>query len=227
MQMNLCLSGLASCYRKVAYPGVVVEAVALIRKTRPDAVTLDGACRNDSALIARRTGYHLRFSVVIYGGGTLRCTRPGDRGVFGDAVLAGDAIEGSDGHAFESQTDIERRRWLCVTTRVDIDVCTAHLSKNARRSRWPRTTDNAPSSRPSLRGAGPPIQSLGGDVNRRPSCAPPGFWTRTDRSATQTPGLQHVYGTGALSAPSVEVLPATRTDHECPAGPPAHLGARP
>ena len=67
---------------------------------------------------------------------------------------------------------------------------------------------------------------FGGDVNRRPSCAPAGFWTRTDRSATQTPGLQHVYGTGALSAPSVEVLPATHTDHDVLLVR-AHLGARP
>ena len=90
MQMNLCLSGLASCYRKVAYPAVVEEAVALIRETRPDAVTFNEACRNDADLIARRTGYHLRFSIVIYGGGPFRCIRPGDRGVFGDAVLTKD-----------------------------------------------------------------------------------------------------------------------------------------
>jgi hypothetical protein len=37
MQMNLCLSGLAGCYRKVAYPAVVQEAVARIRQANPDA----------------------------------------------------------------------------------------------------------------------------------------------------------------------------------------------
>src|SRR4051794_28580769 len=37
MQMNLCLSGLAGCYRKVAYPAAVKEAVARIREVRPDA----------------------------------------------------------------------------------------------------------------------------------------------------------------------------------------------
>ncbi len=214
MQMNLCLSGLASCYRKVAYPAVVEEAVALIRETRPDAVTFNEACRNDADLIARRTGYHLRFSIVIYGGGPFRCIRPGDRGVFGDAVLTKDSIEGSESHAFEAQTDIERRRWLCVTTRVDIDVCTAHLSE-----RTPievAANDGQCNELKALlarRGATRSV-IFGGDVNRRPSCAPPGFWTRTDRSATQTPGLQHVYGTGALSAPLVEVLPATHTDHD-------------
>ena len=37
MQMNLCLSGLAGCYGKAAYPAVVEEAVARIRGAEPDA----------------------------------------------------------------------------------------------------------------------------------------------------------------------------------------------
>jgi hypothetical protein len=51
-------------------------------------------------------------------------------------------------------------------------------------------------------------------VNRRPSCAPHGFWTRTDRSAGQDPGIQHVYGSDELSSPSARVVPATHTDHD-------------
>jgi hypothetical protein len=57
MQWNVCLSGLAGCYSKVAYPAVLAEAMARIRDARPDAVTFSEACRNDVALIARRTGY--------------------------------------------------------------------------------------------------------------------------------------------------------------------------
>ena len=87
MQMNLCLSGLAGCYGKTAYPAVVDEAVAQIRAARPDAVTVNEACRDDVARIARQAGYHLRFSRVIYLGEPLRCVRPGGRGLFGDAVL--------------------------------------------------------------------------------------------------------------------------------------------
>jgi hypothetical protein len=55
---------------------------------------------------------------------------------------------------------------------------------------------------------------FGGDVNRRPSCAPHGVWTRTDRSARQAPGLQHVYGSGALQSPAATVVPAGHTDHD-------------
>ena len=47
MQMNLCLSGLAGCYGKAAYPAVVEEAVARIGETRPDAVAFNEACRGD------------------------------------------------------------------------------------------------------------------------------------------------------------------------------------
>jgi len=85
--MNLCLSGLAGCYGKAAYPAVVEEAVARIRELRPDAVTVSETCRGDAAPISRRTGYELRFTRVTYGGELLRCVRPGGRGLFGDAVL--------------------------------------------------------------------------------------------------------------------------------------------
>jgi hypothetical protein len=116
MQMNLCLSGLAGCYGKTAYPAVVEEAMARIREAHPDAVTFNEACRGDIARIGRRTGYHMRFSTVIYRGERLRCVRPGDRGLFGDAVLTEAAIESTDNQDFGAQAGIERRRWLCVTT---------------------------------------------------------------------------------------------------------------
>ncbi|MEA2316495.1 MAG: hypothetical protein QOD44_684, partial [Solirubrobacteraceae bacterium] len=101
MQMNLCLSGMAGCYGKVAYPAVVEEAIARIRQARPDAVTVSEACRSDVARIARRTGYHVRFSRVFYGGEPLRCVQPGDRGLFGDAVLTQAAIERTESQDFE------------------------------------------------------------------------------------------------------------------------------
>ncbi len=80
--MNLCLSGLASCSGKVAYPAVVEEAVAMIRKAHPDAITFDEACGGDVALFARRTSYHLRFSRVIYLGEPLPCVQPGGARTF-------------------------------------------------------------------------------------------------------------------------------------------------
>jgi endonuclease/exonuclease/phosphatase family metal-dependent hydrolase len=214
MQMNLCLSGLAGCHGKAAYPAVVEEAVARVREAHPDAVTVNEACRGDVARIARRTGYHLRFSRVIYRGERLHCVRPGGRGLFGDAVLTEAAIESSDNHDFEAQAGIERRRWLCVTTRVDVDVCTAHLNT---RTAVEVVGNNAQCAElAALLGRRAAVRTVifGGDVNRRRSCASDGAWTRTDRSADQAPGIQHVYGSSALRSPSAKVVPATHTDHD-------------
>ena len=214
MQMNLCLSGVAGCYGKTAYPAVVEEAVARIREARPDAITVNEACRGDVTRIARRTGYHVRFSRVLYRGVRLRCIRPGGRGLFGDAVLTHAAVESSEAQDFVAQAGIERRRWLCVTTSVHVDVCTAHLNTRT-------TTEVAGNDAQCVelaallaRRAAAHTVIFGGDVNRRHSCAPDGVWTRTDRSARQAPGLQHVYGSSALRSPSAEVVPATHTDHD-------------
>ncbi len=214
IQMNLCLSGIAACYRKVEYPAVVDEAVARIRAARPDAVTLNEACSGDVARIARRTGYHLRFSAVIYFGKLLPCIKPGRRGLFGDAVLVRAAVASSENHAFRAQAGPEQRRWLCVSTRIGVDVCTSHLASPE--------IQEAPANGPQCaelrallaRRAASGTVIFGGDVNRRPSCAPRGFWTRTDESGHQDPGSQQVYGTGALRLPSAHVVPAVHTDHD-------------
>jgi hypothetical protein len=214
MQMNLCLSGLAACYAKVQYPAVVEEAIARIRQARPDAATFNEACSGDVALIARRTGYHLRFSKVIYYGKPLPCINPGGRGLFGDAVLTKGAIESADSQPFAAQVGPERRQWLCASTRIRVDVCTAHLAS----PEADEVAANAPQcaelgallARRAVAGA----VIFGGDVNRRPSCAPLGFWTRTDRSGHQDPGSQQVYGTGAFRSPSGRVVPAIHTDHD-------------
>jgi endonuclease/exonuclease/phosphatase family metal-dependent hydrolase len=214
MQMNLCLSGQAGCYGKVAYPVGVQDAVARIRAVRPDAVTLNETCRSDVLRIARRTGYHLRFTRVIYAGKLLPCIRPGGRGLFGDAVLTKGAIASTDTHDFEAQSGPERRRWLCVATRAGVDVCTAHL--NTRSAVEVAGNDGQCKELAALlaRRAATRTVAFGGDVNRRSSCAPDALWTRTDRSAGQAPGLQHVYGSSALRSPSAEVVPAPRTDHD-------------
>ena len=214
MQMNLCLSGLAGCYGKAAYPAVVDEAVARIHEAGPDAVTVNEACRSDVARIARRTGLHLRFTRVLYGGERLRCVRPGGRGLFGSAVLTEAAIQSADSQDFEAQAGLERRRWLCVTTRADVDVCTAHLNTRSPIEIAGNDAQCVELAALLARRAAARTLAFGGDVNRRDSCAPAGLWTRTDGSAEQAPGLQHVYGSGALRSPSTEVVPATHTDHD-------------
>jgi endonuclease/exonuclease/phosphatase family metal-dependent hydrolase len=210
LQMNLCLSGFAGCYAKVAYPAGVRDAVARIRETRPDAVTLNEACRRDAARIARRAGYHLRFSTVTFSGHTLPCVRPGGRGDFGDAVLTKAAIESTDSHDFAAQAGSEWRRWLCVGTRAGVDVCTAHLAT------LPSGNDAQCAELAAVlaRRAATGTVIFGGDVNRRRPCAPARAWTRTDTSAGQALGLQSVSAGGALRSPAAAVLRAAHTDHD-------------
>ena len=214
MQMNLCLSGLAGCYAKVDHPAVVEEAAARIHEAHPDAVTLNEACRSDVARIARRTGYDLRFSRVLYRGERLRCVRPGGRGLFGDAVLTRAAIESTDLDDFEAQAGLERRRWLCVTTSVGVDVCTAHLNTRSTVEVAGNDAQCAELGALLARRAAARTVIFGGDVNRRGSCAPDGFSTRTDTSARQAPGLQHVYASAAFRSPTADVIPAAHTDHD-------------
>jgi endonuclease/exonuclease/phosphatase family metal-dependent hydrolase len=214
LQMNLCLSGYGGCNGKAEYPDSVEEAVARIRATRPDAVTLNETCRGDVVRIARRTGYHVRFTRVIYAGELLPCVRPGGRGLFGNAVLTAAAVERTDSGDFAAQAGPERRRWLCVGTRVGVDVCTAHLNTVSAVEARANAPQCAEVGALLARRAARRTVIFGGDLNRRGSCAPAGAWTRTDRSARQAGGLQHVYGSRALQAPSTQVLPATHTDHD-------------
>jgi endonuclease/exonuclease/phosphatase family metal-dependent hydrolase len=214
MQANLCLSGFAGCYRKVAYPAGVQEAIARIRSAHPDAVTLNETCHGDVAQIARRTGYHLRFSTVTVSGKPLPCVRPAGRGRFGDAVLTKAAIASADSHDFRAQAGIEWRRWLCVTTRVGVDVCTAHLVTRSATEAAVNDAQCAELAAILERRAATRTVIFGGDVNRSRACAPKRAWTRADGSANQAPGLQGVYGSGALRSPAARVLPATHTDHD-------------
>jgi hypothetical protein len=134
--MNLCPSGFAGCYGRVAHPAGVHEAVARIREARPDAVTLNETCRRDVAEIARRRGYHLRFSTVTVAGDPLASRRADARTVI-----------------------------------------------------------------------------FGGDVNRSRGCAPRAPGPGPTPSPARPPGLQGVYGTGALHSPSAQAIPAAHTDH--------------
>jgi endonuclease/exonuclease/phosphatase family metal-dependent hydrolase len=212
--MNLCLSGIGGCYTKVDYPAAVGEAIARIHETRPDAVTFNEACSGDVALIARRTGYYLRFSKVFYNGKPLRCIRPVGRGFFGDAVLSKARILSAASQPFAAQAGPERRVWLCASTSIGVDVCTAHLASHDPVEVGANALQCAELGALLARRAAAGAVIFGGDVNRRPSCAPRGFWTRTDGSAHQNPGSQQVYGTGAFRSPSARVVPAIHTDHD-------------
>lgn len=213
LQMNLCLSGLAGCYAGTQYPAVVDEAIAKIRDTRPDAVTLNEACSGDVERIARETGYDVEFATVNYRGAPLPCRNPEGRGVFGNAVLTIAQITGSESEAYDAQLGSEERRWLCVVTTDDIRACTSHLSVAGTPQQ--AATNEAQCRELSAILARDDRTVFGGDVNRLASCAPRRAWTERDEEAGQAPGIQHVYGTRpGFVRPRDEVLPMTYSDHD-------------
>jgi endonuclease/exonuclease/phosphatase family metal-dependent hydrolase len=101
--------------------------------------------------------------------------------------------------------------WMCVTTRA-VDVCTSHLNTLSPGEAGANAAQCRELAAMLARSGRPVI--YGGDVNRRPPCAPPGLWIRSDASARQDPGLQQVYGSRALGSPSAQVIPAVHTDHD-------------
>jgi hypothetical protein len=212
LQMNLCLSGLAPCLR---YPEVVDEAIEVIDRQRPNAVTLNEVCSGDVARIAARTGYHRRFTAVPYRGRLLPCRDPGGRGLFGNAVLTRAAVTRSVSGRFAAQDVLEKRRWLCVTA-ARVVVCSTHLE--ARISDATRAVNRRQCAELAdllaVRAArGPTIAA--GDINRLGSCAPAGMWRRTDRAAGRKAGIQHIYGSARhFRTPVTAVVPATASDHD-------------
>jgi endonuclease/exonuclease/phosphatase (EEP) superfamily protein YafD len=213
LQMNLCLSGIAVCIAGSEPADAVAEAISRIRQTRAELVVLDEACSNDAARVASASGLHPTFSVVRSGGAPLACRNPRGRGVFGNAVLTADRPRTVRDEAYRTQDPVEERRVLCVQTRR-LTLCGTHLDIRGDRL---ATVNDAQCAElgtllRSLSRDRPVVGS--GDVNRRPSCAPPGWWTETDRGARQVPGLQQVYGDPGLTHPSAEVQPMSHTDHD-------------
>ena len=213
LQMTLCLSGLAPCLQ---YPQVIGEAVAVIRTRRPNAVTLNEVCAGDVSRMAAQTGYHSRFTTVLYRNRPLPCSSPAGRGTFGNAVLTREPIAHSVDGRYAAEDVLEQRHWLCVTTVRPVTVCTTHLEATTSlttaeiRARQCAELDDVLAR---LADRGPTIAA--GDINAFSSCAPRGMWTLTDLEATQKPGLQHAYGsTEHFRSPSAMVVPATSTDHD-------------
>jgi endonuclease/exonuclease/phosphatase family metal-dependent hydrolase len=212
LQMNLCLSGLAPC---LEYPEVVREAITFIGARGPDVVTLNEVCSRDVARMAEETGYHWRFSTVLYGGRPLRCRAPTGRGVFGNALLTESEITATVDRRFSAQSsDPEQRGWLCVATAQGVTACTTHLSAASEVGTAVLAQCGEFTEVLAVRARrGPTIAA--GDMNKLGSCAPAGMWTHTDWGWAQKPGVQHAYGSAPhLRAATSEVLPATYTDHD-------------
>jgi endonuclease/exonuclease/phosphatase family metal-dependent hydrolase len=215
LQMNLCLSGQAGCYSSTTYRSILDEAIGQIAARDPEAVTLNEVCSADAAAMARQSGYRMRFAVVRYGGMPLPCVDPRGRGLFGIAVLTKDDITASQDRAFEVQADPEERRWLCATTAGAITVCTAHLStRDSTSERGANDAECRELQSVLARHERAGTTLFGGDLNRQDPCAPATMWATRDTSASQSAGVQHIYGSTPVTEWSASVAEATYTDHD-------------
>lgn len=200
LQMNLCNSGIASCYTGRS----VAEAAAVVRAERPDIVTLNEVCRDDVSVLQRALSGVEPGSIVTPAfratpdqrtGKPFRC-RNGEQ--FGIAVLArvrspdrGHTIFGGR-YAAQDPADTEQRVWACVRETGHFLACTTHLSSTSRAVAVGQCRYLMDVAIPALRRRSPtePV-ILGADLNlssggtpNAQSCAPPGY-VRTDDGSRQ------------------------------------------
>lgn len=224
LQLNLCNSGMASCYRGGR---AVPEATAVVASTRPDVVTADEICRHDLTSLAAGMrqafpgdGVYWQFQSVhgrddslsscvdgdLYGIGIVVHRPAGSPGV----VARGGEYPGQDGHHGE------RRVWECLYAIGSRYVCATHLSAFDRdralaQCRYLMRTA-IPEARIRLGGDFPTV--VGGDLNlpdggspNAGDCAPAGWVSAGDG------GVQHVLATGDHAVVSVRRLGMSYTDH--------------
>jgi endonuclease/exonuclease/phosphatase (EEP) superfamily protein YafD len=213
VQMNLCLSGIATCAGRDDHAAAVAEGIALTRENDADLVVVTEACSGDAERIASAAGLHVTFFTVRIFGSALPCVDPGGRGMFGNAVLTSAPPLAVRDRPYNRQSDEEERRVVCAQTE-NLWVCGTHLSvrgygfgpvNDAQCTELAGFLVRLSRIRPTL---------VAGDMNRRESCAPSGWWSESDGQALQLPGVQHVYGDGRLDPHAVEVHPMSHTDHD-------------
>ena len=130
-------------------------------------------------------------------------------------IRANDALASSADAPYVAQNGVEERRWICVTTTEQVNVCTSHLTTAGTDAGTANTAQCVELTAVLQRFANDGTTIFAGDVNRLDSCAPDTFWNETDAAATQARGIQHVYGTArSFKKPVAEIEPATYTGHD-------------
>ncbi len=223
LQMNLCDSGLASCYTGRS----VSTAAAVIRDAAPDLVTLNEICRDDVSILElalaesdhvgatraafqpaldRRTGDPFRCrNGQPYGIGVVARRSPLSRG---STITSGI-------YPIQDTNDPEERAWLCLDTAA-FAACTTHLadtSASVARAQCGYLFDTAIPAVRVREDHAPAV--LGGDLNLHAggapdvrSCLPTG-----DRRADDG-GVQHIVVTPEFVITSRQTINMhTATDH--------------
>lgn len=223
LQLNLCNSGIASCYTGHS----VTRAAAVIGSVGPNLVTLNEVCREDVSTLERVLADGARDGDVVSAfqpagdrrtAGAFRC-RNGQS--YGIGVLARFPSLG-DGHSIhagiypaQDGSDPEERAWLCLDT-SQVVACTTHLASTkptVALAQCRYLFDTAIPTVPRRSQAEPTV--LGADLNLKPhhvpdvqSCLPSGYVQTYDG------GTQYIVNSADLRVSSHTTIGMNKTtDH--------------
>jgi hypothetical protein len=228
LQMNLCNSGLASCYKAGRAIG---EAANQIRTHVPDVVTLNEICRNDvdTLAAAERAAYPANTVVAVFKpawnrgtGVSYKCANGQEYGIGIVANAAGgysgDASVGGI-YADQDTSSAEERAWVCLYITGSYFACTTHLVPNhasiaIKQCKYLMSTA-LPAFRAAQGGSSPAV--MGGDLNMTYSpgsatsaqnCVPGGFYRKGDGD------VQHIMASTDLAFVATHRYGMTYTDHD-------------
>jgi hypothetical protein len=224
LQLNLCNSGFASCYKGGQS---IPEGQAVIQSNAPDVVTLNEICENDVPQLASTLAAVYSGSTVVWAfkaandrrtNAAYKCKNGQGYGI---GILA--HVPGTySGHttysgiyASQDTGSNEMRAWLCVAATGSYYACTTHLATvgSVALNQCKHLMNTAiPSVRASGGGYRPTV--MGGDLNLKygwipdaQSCVPSGYFRKGDGD------VQHVMATTDFTFSSSKKISMTYTDH--------------
>jgi endonuclease/exonuclease/phosphatase family metal-dependent hydrolase len=212
LQLNLCDSGIASCYSGRS----VQQARELIRVERPGVISLNEVCRSDVVMLKQTLAETDGGATVVSAfeaasdrstSGAFRCLN-GEQ--YGIAIVArvgrsGDRVQRYGAvYPVQDTSDPEERVWLCIRPPGGFYICSTHLANANTTVALAQCRYLVGTALPSvLLSGGRAPMLLGGDFNLRAdgspdvqACLPSGS-PRADDG-----GVQHVVGINGFTVRS-------------------------
>jgi len=194
LQLNICHSGVASCYTG-AEP-VMAKAVSVITGTRPQVLSVNEACSGDVTRLQAAMGPSQAVFVAAQtrAGGFVTCTN-GQQ--YGNILIVVSSLAGGSpitGRYNAQDSGNEMRVWACLPA-GGLSACTTHLSASS------GSVALAQCKELLTRAAGLPGPTVvSGDMNLRyqgspnvQDCNPTNFYRKGDGD------VQHVFASSSLT----------------------------
>lgn len=226
LQLNLCNSGIASCYDGGKS---VPEAATAIQGSAPDVVTLNEICQSDVVQLSNTLAAVYSGSTVVWAfkaagdrrtGAPYKCKNGQDYGI-GLVVHVPGTYSGhqifSGLYASQDTASAEQRAWLCLHATGGFYACTTHLASTSGTVALSQCKDLMNSLIPSVRssdgGYAPTV--IGGDLNMKfkgspnaQDCVPAGYFRKGDSD------VQHIMATTDFAFSSSRRIGMSHTDHD-------------